>query len=86
MKKTLYIIGLTFVVFLSSCSDNWLNQQPGGSSITQEQYQNMEMLRIKQKKYIKVKKIFKKNRIKNKFNDLSYIKSFLNIKNVIIYT
>lgn len=42
MKKTLYIIGLTFVVFLSSCSDNWLNQQPGGSSITQEQYQNME--------------------------------------------
>ena len=42
MKKTLYIIGLTIAVLLSSCSDNWLNQQPGGSTITEEQYQNMD--------------------------------------------
>ena len=42
MKKTLYIFGLTFAILLSSCSDNWLNQQPGGSTITEEQYQNMD--------------------------------------------
>ncbi|MBR5854608.1 MAG: RagB/SusD family nutrient uptake outer membrane protein [Paludibacteraceae bacterium] len=42
MKKTLYIIGLAVATLFASCSDNWLTQQPGGSSITEEQYQNMD--------------------------------------------
>lgn len=42
MKKYFSIFAIALALVVSSCSDNWLTQEPGGSSITENQYQNME--------------------------------------------
>lgn len=42
MKKYFSILAIALAVVMSSCSSNWLSQEPGGATITEEQYQNME--------------------------------------------
>ena len=42
MKKSLYILGVGIALLMSSCADSWLDQHPGGSTITEEQYANMD--------------------------------------------
>lgn len=43
MKKIYYILALAVVALAaSSCADTYLDQYPSGSSITEEQYQNMD--------------------------------------------
>ena len=43
MKTTKYILSLTIVGLMAvGCSDNYLTQEPGGSTITQEQYDQMD--------------------------------------------
>lgn len=42
MKKYISIFAIAIALIMSACSDNWLNKEPGGSTITENQYQNME--------------------------------------------
>ena len=43
MRKLQYILALaTVIVLANGCSDNYLNQEPSGSSITEEQYYRMD--------------------------------------------
>ncbi|MBQ1858322.1 MAG: RagB/SusD family nutrient uptake outer membrane protein [Paludibacteraceae bacterium] len=43
MKKTVYILSLVVsALILNSCADSYLNQEPGGSSITEDQYKKMD--------------------------------------------
>jgi len=43
MKKIQYILFFAAVgLFANSCADSYLNQEPGGSSITENQYMNMD--------------------------------------------
>lgn len=42
MKKYFSILAIAIALVISSCSSNWLSQEPGGSTITEDQYQNME--------------------------------------------
>lgn len=42
MKKYFNIFAIALALVMSSCSSNWLTQEPGGATITEEQYQNME--------------------------------------------
>ena len=42
MKKSLYILGVGIALLMSSCSSSWLDQHPGGSTITEEQYYAMD--------------------------------------------
>ena len=43
MKKLYYIFALAAVTLAaSSCADSYLNREPGGSSITEAQYQRMD--------------------------------------------
>ncbi len=43
MKKIQYLLVLTAATFIAtSCADSYLNQEPGGSSITEEQYYRMD--------------------------------------------
>lgn len=42
MKKYFSIMAIALALVMSSCSEDWLHQEPGGSSITEDQYQSME--------------------------------------------
>lgn len=42
MKKYISIFAIAIALVMSSCADSWLQQEPGGASITEDQYQNME--------------------------------------------
>lgn len=42
MKRYISIFAIAMAVLMTSCSENWLTQEPGGATITEEQYQNME--------------------------------------------
>lgn len=45
MKKTVYILALVAsALFMNSCADSYLNQQPGGASITEDQYLKMDAI------------------------------------------
>ena len=43
MKKLSYILTLAAAtLMISSCADSYLNQEPGGSTITEDQYYRMD--------------------------------------------
>ena len=44
MTKKYFMLAFAVVIaaMLTSCADSFLNQYPGGSTITEEQYQNMD--------------------------------------------
>ena len=43
MKKIQYLLVLIVAAFVAtSCADSYLNQEPGGSSITEDQYNRMD--------------------------------------------